>query len=462
MSSDEKGVLHESNSIIHKEVLHFLRYELRLLKPGRGNAHLLIAHLVDSAYQHFNLSVSPEEKSQLVKQLLPEYQQGLSSIRPPSKRYHPPFIIKANPELHVSAQNVAKAAKAFSIIHHQLMDLLDVNRTVKMNRQQFSTYLSPLIGQCLRHGNVSLNAVEQLVLEVMLLDEMLGFGPLEPLLTDPTVNDILVNAPDKIYVERNGYLERSAIAFRDIDHLLHTIHLIVARAGRRIDGSHPYVNVKLEDGTRINAIIPPIVLGSPTLSIRKFSKQPIYLETMVMHQNLSAEMAMFLNIAVKCRLNILISGGTGSGKTTLLNAMSDAIAETERIITIEDIAELRLNKEHVVRLETRNANIEGGGSVSERELLINALRMRPDRLIIGEVRGSEAFDMFRRIIKISELAAVKKGEVQFQNLFEFQYQINEQTNIVEGTYVQNKVTPLFMSKAANFGLDQHLKALFRL
>lgn len=510
---------------MHNEIMHFLRYELRLLKPGRSNAHLLIAHLVESAYQHFNVSASAEEKNRLTQQLLPEYQQGLSSIRPPSKRYHPPFIIKNNPELSVSAANVATASKAFTVIHHRLMDLIDVNRTVNMNRHQFSIYLTPLIAQCLRHGKVNLNAVEQLVLETMLLDEILGFGPLEPLLADPTINDILVNAPDKIYVERNGYLERAATTFRDIEHLLHTIHLIVARAGRRIDGSHPYVNVKLADGTRINAIIPPIVLGSPTLSIRKFSKQPIYLETMVMNQNLSAEMAMFLNIAVKCRLNILISGGTGSGKTTLLNAMSDAIAETERIITIEDIAELRLNKEHVVRLETRNANIEGGGSVSERELLINALRMRPDRLIIGEVRGPEAFDMLqamntghegsmstihanrvedvpfrfadmlamanvgftvqsslqqiksaidlivhtsrlldgvRRIVKISELASVKKGEIHLQTLFEFQYQVNEQNNVIEGTYVQNKVSPLFMSKAANFGLDQHLKALFRL
>ena len=525
MGFDEKNFLNETNSIVNNEVLSFLRYELRLLKPGRGDAQLLISRLVDSAYKYFNAQTTAEEKAWLSGQLLNEYQKNIAAVRPHNKLYHPPFIVKNNPDLVITEQNVAKAAKAFTVIHIRLMDLIDVNRTSKMSHQQFSTYLKPLVTQCLRHSEVNLNAVEQLVLETMLLDEMIGFGPLEPLLADPSVNDILVNAPDKVYVERNGYLERSATAFRGTEHILHTIHQIVSRAGRRIDGSRPYVNVKLEDGTRINAVIPPIVLGSPTLSIRKFSERPIYLENMVINQNLSAEMAMFLNLAVKCRLNILISGGTGSGKTTLLNAMSDAIDEEERIITIEDIAELRLNKEHVVRLETRNANIEGGGTISERELVINALRMRPDRLILGEVRGPEAFDMLqamntghegsmstihanrvedvpfrfadmlamanvgftvqsslqqinsainlivhtsrlldgvRRVVKISELVGVHEGEIQLQNLFEFQYHVNEEDNKIEGAYVQNRVTPLFLSKAAHFGLDKHLKVLFRL
>lgn len=525
MGFDEKGLLNETNFIANNDVLSFLRYELRLLKPGRGDTHSLISRLVDSAYQYFDVQTTAEEKTWLTKQLLHEYQQSISTVRHSNKLYHPPFIVKNQPELVVSQQNVAKAAKAFTVIYIRLMDLIDVNRTSKMNHHQFSVYLKPLVTQCLRHSDVNLNAVEQLVLETMLLDEMIGFGPLEPLLADPSVNDILVNAPDKVYVERNGYLEHSATAFRGTDHIMHTIHQIVSRAGRRIDGSRPYVNVKLEDGTRINAVIPPIVLDSPTLSIRKFSESPIYLENMVINQNISAEMAMLLSLAVKCRLNILISGGTGSGKTTLLNAMSDSIDETERIITIEDIAELRLNKEHVVRLETRSANSEGGGAISERELVINALRMRPDRLILGEVRGPEAFDMLqamntghegsmstihanrvedvpfrfadmlamanvgftvqsslqqihsainlivhtsrlldgvRRVMKISELVSIHDGEIKFQNLFEFQYRVNEENNKIEGSFVQNKVTPLFMEKAAHFGLDKHLKVLFRL
>lgn len=525
MGIDEKSFFNETNSIVNHELLIFLRYGLRLLKPGRGDTLALISRLVASAYNYFNVEATFEEKAGLAKQLLNEYEQSLHTSHQANKLYHPPFIVKNKHELVITQQNVAKAAKAFTIIHTRLMDLIDVNRTSKMSYQQFSVYLKPLVAQCLRHGEVNLNGVEQLVLESMLLDEMIGFGPLEPLLADPSVNDILVNAPDKVYVERNGYLELSATTFRSTAHIMHTIHQIVSRAGRRIDANRPYVNVKLENGTRINAVIPPIVLGSPTISIRKFSERPIYLEHMVMNQNISAEMAIFLSLAVKCRLNILISGGTGSGKTTLLNAMSDSIDEAERIITIEDIAELRLNKEHVVRLETRNTNIEGGGTINERELVINALRMRPDRLILGEVRGPEAFDMLqamntghegsmstihankvedvsfrfadmlamanvgftvqsslqqihsainlivhtsrlldgvRRVVKISELVGVHEGDIQLQHLFEFQYHVNEENNKIDGSFVQHKVTPRFMEKATHFGLDKHLKALFRL
>ena len=234
---------------------------------------------------------------------------------------------------------------------------------------------------------------EKLIEEI--LDETLGFGPLEPLLKDPTISDILVNGPKNCYVERRGKLEKIELLFRDNEHLLQIIDRIVSKVGRRVDETSPLVDARLPDGSRVNAVIPPIALDGASLSIRRFGANPLKLEDLLNYKAFSPEMAMLLEACIKARLNIVISGGTGCGKTTLLNTLSSFIPSDERIVTIEDAAELQLQQDHVVRLETRPANIEGKGSILTRDLVKNALRMRPERIIVGECRGSETLDMLQ-------------------------------------------------------------------
>jgi pilus assembly protein CpaF len=252
-----------------------------------------------------------------------------------------------------------------------------------------------MIRELLAEENVALNTKEynQLVEEV--LDEVLGLGPLEPLLKDVSVSDVLVNSYGRVFVERAGRLEVTQVQFKDNEHLLRIIDKIVSRVGRRIDEMQPWVDARLPDGSRVNAIIPPCAVDGPALSIRKFTKIPLTIERLVEMRTLTQEIAELVRGIVRCRLNILISGGTGSGKTTLLNAASSYISNDERIITIEDAAELQLQQFHIVRLETRPPNVEGKGSVTQRDLVRNALRMRPDRIIVGEVRGAEALDMLQ-------------------------------------------------------------------
>jgi len=242
---------------------------------------------------------------------------------------------------------------------------------------------------------IPLNAGEKEQIEVDLLDEVFGLGPLEPLLKDPAVSDILVNNRNVVYVERRGILERTGAKFRDDRHLMQVIDRIVSRVGRRVDESSPMVDARLLDGSRVNAIIPPLAIDGPCMSIRRFGSGPVAAEALVRLKSISAEMMQILAAAVKAKISILISGGTGAGKTTFMNILSSFIPETERIVTIEDAAELQLKHEDVVRLETRAPNVEGLGAVRQRQLLINSLRMRPDRIIIGEVRGEEAFDMLQ-------------------------------------------------------------------
>ncbi|MGC1186798.1 MAG: CpaF family protein, partial [Candidatus Acidiferrales bacterium] len=234
---------------------------------------------------------------------------------------------------------------------------------------------------------------ERLSAEV--LDEVFGLGPLEPLLNDPTVSDILVNTHKRVYVERHGILEETSVQFRDDTHLMTIIDRIVSAIGRRVDESSPMVDARLADGSRVNAIIPPLAVDGPCLSIRRFGRDRLMAADLVQNNTLTAEMLEMLSACVTARLNILISGGTGAGKTTFLNALSSYISDRERIVTIEDAAELQLHQEHVVRLETRSPNIEGKGAIQQRELVINSLRMRPDRIIVGEVRGEEALDMLQ-------------------------------------------------------------------
>jgi pilus assembly protein CpaF len=280
-------------------------------------------------------------------------------------------------------------------VHQRVIELLDLTVASSMAEEQLRQELSHLVEQILQEGKVALNQRERGQMVQDILHEVSGLGPLEPLLKDHTINDILVNTHKQIYVERYGKLERTAVRFRDEAHLRRIIERIVARMGRRVDESSPMVDARLADGSRVNAIIPPCALDGACLSIRKFSKDPLQVSDLVEKRSLTPEIAELLRGIVRARLNVLISGGTGCGKTTILNILSGFIPTTERIVTIEDAAELQLRQDHVVRLETRPANIEGKGEISQRDLVKNALRMRPDRIVVGEVRGAETVDMLQ-------------------------------------------------------------------
>ena len=276
-----------------------------------------------------------------------------------------------------------------------LFERIDLERMQELNEEQFKRELSILVERIIDDENIVANQAERRRLVLDMQYEMIGFGPIEPLLHDPTVSDILVNSAKKIYVERRGKLELTNIQFQDDAHLLKIIEKIVSRVGRRVDESSPMVDARLPDGSRVNAIIAPLALDGPVLSIRRFSAQPLTMADLLKYKSVAPPMAQLLEGLAKAKLNILISGGTGSGKTTLLNVLSGFISHDERVITIEDAAELQMQQPHVVRLETRPPNIEGKGEVSQRALVKNALRMRPDRIILGEVRGEEAIDMLQ-------------------------------------------------------------------
>ena len=280
-------------------------------------------------------------------------------------------------------------------IHRQLIERLNLGMLEKLPRERIVTEISQVVSDLLEQDGAALNRTERETLIADVLDELLGLGPLEPLLKDETINDILVNGHETVFVERFGLLERVDTRFQDERHLLRIIQKIVSAVGRRVDESSPFVDARLADGSRVNAIVAPLAIDGSLLSIRKFAKSRISLEKMIDFGSLPAAVAEVLKAVVQARLNVVISGGTGSGKTTLLNALSSFIGARERIVTIEDSAELQLQQDHVARLETRPPNIEGKGEVGQRDLVRNALRMRPDRIILGECRGGEAFDMLQ-------------------------------------------------------------------
>src|ERR1700723_1068377 len=280
-------------------------------------------------------------------------------------------------------------------IHRKLIQKLNLDRLTEINREEVRREVGHILEALVVSESTPMNLQERERLAQEVLDEVFGLGPLEPLLADPTVSDILVNTYKRVYVERKGMLEQTAVQFRDDAHLMSIIDRIVSSIGRRIDESSPMVDARLADGSRVNAIIPPLAVDGPCLSIRRFGHERLTANDMVNNHTLTPSMLDLLRGCVKARLNILVSGGTGAGKTTLLNVLSSNISSRERIVTIEDAAELQLNQEHIVRLETRPANIEGKGAVHQRQLLINSLRMRPDRIIVGEVRGEEALDMLQ-------------------------------------------------------------------
>ncbi|RJP33492.1 MAG: CpaF family protein [Candidatus Omnitrophota bacterium] len=294
-----------------------------------------------------------------------------------------------------TAGRKAMLQKIKSDVHRRLIDRLDLGQINDENKETVMLQVRPLVADLISSQPAPLNGQERNTLVDEVLDEVFGFGPLETLLKDPQISDILINNHKEIYIEKQGKLQKSEISFRDDRHLLQIIDRIVSRIGRRVDETSPMVDARLPDGSRVNAIIPPLALNGPAMSIRRFGVNPLKLDDLIDFGAMTTEMVEFLEGAVRAKQNIIISGGTGSGKTTLLNILTSFIPPDERIITIEDAAELILQQPHVVRLETRPPNIEGHGAITQRDLLFNTLRMRPDRIILGEVRGAEALDMLQ-------------------------------------------------------------------
>ncbi|HKN32017.1 MAG TPA: CpaF family protein [Terriglobales bacterium] len=282
-----------------------------------------------------------------------------------------------------------------SDLHRKILDRLNLEKLGRTPGEAAREEVLIVIRNTVNSEAVPLSFAERERLAREILDEIFGLGPLEPLLKDPTISDILVNRFNRVYIERNGKLELTGLSFKDDSHLMQIIDRIVSKVGRRVDESSPMVDARLADGSRVNAIIPPLAIDGPCLSIRRFGRDPLTARNMIENKTLTEPMLELLSSMVKGKLNILISGGTGAGKTTLLNVLSGYIPATERIVTIEDAAELQMKQEHVVRLETRAPNIEGKGAVRQRQLVINSLRMRPDRIVVGEVRAEEAFDMLQ-------------------------------------------------------------------
>jgi len=293
-----------------------------------------------------------------------------------------PFLGKAYQELKTS-------------VHRDLLNRIDLEKLMFLEDSKARFQLLGVIQELVGNLSTPLSAVERERLSREVLDEVFGLGPLEPLLQDPTINDVLVNSYKDVYVERAGVIEKTNVTFKDNAHLMHIIDKIVSAVGRRVDESSPMVDARLPDGSRVNAIIPPLAVDGPALSIRRFGTIPLEAEDLLANRTFTQPMLELLQGAIRARLSIIISGGTGSGKTTLLNVLSASIPSNERIVTIEDSAELQLKQDHIVRLECRPPNVEGKGAVRQRELMINSLRMRPDRIIVGEVRGEEALDMLQ-------------------------------------------------------------------
>ena len=400
-----------------------------------------------------------------------------------------------------------------------LMTRIDPTVAGRIPRAALRREITKLVSEIATEDRVQLNKLEEAALAADLSDDMVGLGPLETLLEDDDVTDVLANGPFDIYVERHGKLEKTAARFRDPQHLVNIAQRIATAIGRRVDEASPMVDARLADGSRVNIVLPPLVLNGGTISIRKFPKRSLTLDMMVQQGNLSLEIARLLQIAARSRLNILISGGTGSGKTTLLNAVSQQIDSNERVITVEDAVELRLQQPHIVQMETRPSNIEGIGQVPQRELVRNALRMRPDRIIVGEVRGAEAFDMLqamntghdgsmstvhansprdalyrvenmvmmanlnlplkairmnvasaldlvvhiermrdgiRRVQSIVEIAGLEGDIITTRDLFTFHYHGERGDGTIEGMFESTRMRPDFLARAARIGLGRQL------
>jgi pilus assembly protein CpaF len=411
------------------------------------------------------------------------------------------------------------------LIHEAVLNRIDPALAVRMNEADLRLRVSQLVQEIAAEKRLLLNQQEQQQIARELVDDMIGQGPLEPLLHDPTVSDILVNGPRQVYVERKGKLVLTDVQFRNDAHVVRLAQRVATLVGRRVDQASPMLDARLPDGSRVNVIIPPLSLKGPCISIRKFSRSFMDFDSLVSLKSASPEMAKALGIAARCRLNILISGGTGSGKTTLLNALSKSVSPDERIVTIEDIAELQLQQPHVIQLESRPANVEGEGQITLRDLVKNSLRMRPDRIIVGEVRGPEAFDMLqamntghngsmstvhansardamarvesmvltadlnlpsrairsqivsaldivvqiarmrdgtRRITDVSEVVGLEDDTIVLAPLFTFRYEGENPDRTIRGRFEASGAQPRFLQKLEYFGADQDfLRAIRR-
>jgi pilus assembly protein CpaF len=474
----------------------------------RGDIARQVDEIVRATLEQKQMALAGLTQRDLVTQLV----NGLVERQ---KREAPPAEAKA-------VQAVGSRAaidEAVPRIYPLVMERIDPEVAAKLQRPELARQLQAVVGEILVEQKIQLNQLEQRDLVTVLLDDMLGLGPLEPLLADETISDIMVNGPKQVYVERRGKLELTNVTFRDNTHVMSVATRIVTQVGRRVDESTPLVDARLADGSRVNIIAPPLAIDGTSISIRKFSKKTITLDSMAASGSISPEMAVVLKIAARSRLNILISGGTGSGKTTTLNAMSQMIDEGERICTIEDAAELQLQQPHVVRLETRPPNLEGKGEITMRDLVKNTLRMRPDRIILGEIRGAEALDMLqamntghdgslctihanrprealtrlenmvgmsgvslpakavrqqiaaavhmvlqvsrmrdgaRRITAITEIVGMEGEIITTQDLFTFQYEGEGADGKLKGTFRSTGLRPHFIPRAEYYGLDRAL------
>jgi pilus assembly protein CpaF len=405
-----------------------------------------------------------------------------------------------------------------------VVDRMDAAAAEALPRPEFERQLGRMVADIVEERRLQLNAAEQREVTVLLVADMLGLGPLEPLLADESVSDIMVNGPFSVFAERRGRMEPTEVTFRDEAHVLAVAQRMVTRVGRRVDETSPLCDARLADGSRVNVIIPPLAIDGTSISIRKFSKKSITLDTMVETGSLSPAMASVLKIAARCRLNILVAGGTGSGKTTMLNALSRMIDSGERTVTIEDAAELQLQQPHVVRLETRPPSLEGQGAITMRDLLKNALRMRPDRIVLGEIRGGEVLDVLqamntghdgsmstlhanspreainrvenmvgmsgvnispravrsqiagavhlfiqinrmrdgvRRVTNITEVLGMEGDVITTQDLFTYRYEGEAASGALKGQFESGNVAPHFLPRAAYYGLEAQLRAAVR-
>ena len=503
--SQEDRLLAARDQLLSRLQIEILPERRHLLSRGE------LARLVESTAQSYLLRHAIETNALERRDLVTALIQGLLSPSAPVAETDPAAAQRR------ANRTVIEAAKAQ--IQPLVLEHMDIAAAADMPRATFEAQLTGWVKELLADNKIQLNFNEQRDLVQSLIADMLGLGPLEPLIEDETVSDIMVNGPKQVYVERGGKLELTDINFRDDQHVMNVAAKIVTRIGRRVDESSPLVDARLPDGSRVNIIIPPLAIDGPSISIRKFSKKTITLDSMAQQGNISPEMATLLKIAARCRLNILISGGTGSGKTTLLNALSRLIDTAERTVTIEDAAELQLQQPHVVRLETRPSNLEGTGEITMRDLLRNALRMRPDRIILGEIRGAEALDVLqamntghdgsmstihanrprealtrlenmvgmtginlpshavrtqiaaavnmivqvarmrdgmRRIVEVIEVVGMEGDVITTQELFGYQFQGETADGRLRGVFQSSGLRPYFLPRAEYYGLDRPL------
>jgi pilus assembly protein CpaF len=455
--------------------------------------------------------------------VVPASQVAESKTAPLQPQQHPkmsePAPLPVSVEKSTSRLSRSKVDQARRTVQPLIMTRIDLAVAVNLPRSELLRQLEGLVAELLAELRLQLNRPEQSDLVYQLVNDMLGLGPIEPLLEDDSVNDIMINGPKQVYIEKRGKIELTSVTFEDNTHLLNICNRIVSRVGRRVDEASPICDARLQDGSRVNIIIPPLAIDGASVSIRKFGRRAIGFDQMAQQGNISPAMATLLRIAARCRLNLIVSGGTGSGKTTMLNALSGMIDNGERVVTIEDAAELRLQQPHVVRLETRPPNLEGNGEISMRDLVKNALRMRPDRIILGEVRGPEAIDLLqamntghdgsmgtlhanrprealtrlenmvtmgaaslppkairtqiagslqmivqisrmrdgvRRITHITELMGMEGDVVITQDLFTYEFMGETQDGKLSGTFKSSGLRPHFLPRAAYYGLDKVL------